>query len=746
MLDYRLSIGYDFDEVDEENDEHRVTDTFRVVSLSFSNLGGPDVVDEYFAETGQRSYADKIYGNLGEFYFAKLRYDDAASIYKSFIALDPYHRVAPHFSMRIVEIYDEANFPQLVVESKKDFAIRYAVDAEYWKRFDVEESPEVVGFLKTNLTDLANHYHALYQEPQLVEERAASFAEASRWYREYLYSFPADEETPQINYQLADLLLENENYGDAAKEYERTAYDFAEHEQASAAGYAAIYAHRENLRVATGARTLEVKKETVASSLRFAETFQDHEQAPVVLGAAADDLYEMKDFDVAIESAYKLIERYPSAKPDLRRSAWAVVAHSSIDLAEYADAEHAYTQVLELTPADDESRPDVVDGLAAAIYKQGEQSNLLEDYRAAATHFLRVKQLAPTSDIRTVAEYDAAAALMKLSDWAMASGVLEEFRTSHPEHELNTEATKQLAFIYREDGQTDRSAAEHERIAAEATDAELSREALLTAAELYDEGDVKDNAIRVYQQYVVEYPQPLDIAMETRTRLADIFKAGLDYDRYYTQLNEIVDADRDAGADRTDRSRYLAAKAALVLAEQGYQRFAKLRLVQPFEASLAEKQLRMDLAMAAFEGLVAYQVAEVTAAATFYIAEIYFEFSAALLESERPTGLTEAEKIDYELVIEEEAYPFEERAIDVHQENFELLAGGIFNPWVQKSLDKLSVLMPGRYAKNEISGGFVGSIDSYAYRMPIAPKTGVEGDDAKSIEAAAQIANSPDPN
>jgi len=169
-------------------------------------------------------------------------------------------------------------------------------------------------------------------------------------------------------------------------------------------------------------------------------------------------------------------------------------------------------------------------------------------------------------------------------------------------------------------------------------------------------------------------------------------------------------------------------------------------LVQPFEESLAEKQLRMDLAMAAFEGLVAYEVAEVTAAATFYIAEIYFEFSAALLESERPTGLTEAEKVDYELVIEEEAYPFEERAIDVHQQNFELLAVGIYNPWVQNSLDKLSVLMPGRYAKNEISGGFVGSIDSYAYRMPIAPTTGVEGDDAKSVEAAAQIAGSPDPN
>ena len=29
--------------------------------------------------------------------------------------------------------------------------------------------------------------------------------------------------------------------------------------------------------------------------------------------------------------------------------------------------------------------------------------------------------------------------------------------------------------------------------------------------------------------------------------------------------------------------------------------------------------------------------------------------------------------------------------------------------------------MPGRYAKNEISGGYLGSIDTYAYRMPIAP-------------------------
>jgi len=733
MLDYRSSIGYDFDTDYDAEDEHRVTDTFRVISLSFSNIGGPEVVDDYFMTNGQRSYANKIYANLGEFYFSKLRYEDAASVYRSFTDLYPFHKESPHFGMRIVEIYAEAGFPLLVVEAKKAFATNYALQAEYWNYIDVENSGEVVGFLKTNLTDLAGHYHALYQNVNLVEEQPANFGEAHRWYRQFLGSFATDTEAPPVNYRLADLLLEHEDFARAALEYERTAYEYEGHEQSAAAGYAAVYAHRQDLEVAVGARRLQVKQATVASSLRFADTFQEHDEAAVVLGAAADDLYELQDFGLAIESAHKLIDRYPAAATALLRSAWAVIANSSIDLAEYPDAEHAYTNVLVMTPEDDETRAAIIDSLAAAIYKQGEQANLLEDYRAAANHFLRIKQAAPTSDIRSAAEYDAAAALMRLEDWTEASGVLEDFRIDNPEHELQAEATKQLAHIYHEDGQVERSAAEHERIAAEATDVELSREALLTAGELYDEVNVVADAVRVYKQYVADYPLPLDIAMETRMRLADIFKAQVDYTRYYEQLQEIVAADKAAGAERTDRSRYLASKAALVLAEQTHERFVELRLTQPFEQSLSEKQRRMDLAMAEFENLVAYEVADVTAAATFYIAEIYLEFSTALMESERPAGLSEAEKIDYELVIEEEAYPFEERAISVHEENFELLAGGIYNPWVQKSLDQLAVMMPGRYAKNEINGGYIGSIDMFAYRMPIAPPADFDGEQTAQV-------------
>ena len=52
LLDYKVSIGYDFDQSTDEDSERRIADTFRVISLSFSNLGGPEVLEAYFAAMG----------------------------------------------------------------------------------------------------------------------------------------------------------------------------------------------------------------------------------------------------------------------------------------------------------------------------------------------------------------------------------------------------------------------------------------------------------------------------------------------------------------------------------------------------------------------------------------------------------------------------------------------------------------------------------------------------------------------
>ncbi|HEY5656289.1 MAG TPA: tetratricopeptide repeat protein, partial [Myxococcota bacterium] len=199
LLDYKVSTGYDFDQTADEAAERRVADTYRVISLSFSNLGGAEAVEQYFTANGNRGYEDRIYSHLGEFYLEKLRYQDAADSYQAFVDLHPLHRSSPHFSMRVVEIFAAGDFPKLVLESKKAFAANYGLHAEYWRHFDVAESPEVLDYLKSNLGDLASHYHALYQEAGEDGEKSAHFQEASRWYRGYLASFPQDAETPAIH-------------------------------------------------------------------------------------------------------------------------------------------------------------------------------------------------------------------------------------------------------------------------------------------------------------------------------------------------------------------------------------------------------------------------------------------------------------------------------------------------------------------------------------------------------------------
>ncbi len=724
LLDYKVSTGYDFDQKHEEEDERRVADTYRVISLSFSNLGGPDAVRKYYSTFGNRPYEDRVYSHLGEHYLEKLRYDDAARTYKAFVALYPFHRAAPRFSMRVVETFTKGGFPKLVLESKREFASKYGLQAEYWRHFKPEESPAVLAYLKTNLRDLATHYHAEYQSAEKADEKLANYHEALRWYGGYLESFPKDADSPPINYELADLLLENKDFGEAARQYERTAYGYPSHSQSAAAGYAAVYAYREQLKAAGGEQRDAIKHDTVASSLKFANTFPDHAEAAAVLGAAADDMYEMKDYRAAIESAQRVIDSYPGAEAGIRRSAWIVVAHGSFELAEYPRAEHAYTQVLAVTPQGDASRTAFVDNLAAAIYKQGELANAAQDYRAAADHFLRIRSAAPTSAIRAAAEYDAGAALIRLQDWPAAVNVLEAFRSTFPEHKLRLEADKQIAYAYRQNGQLSRAADEYDRIASQSADPALRSEALLVAGDLYDKSNARDRALDAYIRYINEFPKPVETALEIRNKIAEMYKAAHDESRYHQELEQIVRIDADAGTERNGRTRTLAARAALVLAEQLYQDFVAVKLRQPFETSVEEKQQRMDVTIAAMGRLVEYEIADVTAAATYYMAETYFDFSRSLVESERPADLQAAELKEFELDLEKEALPFKEKAVNVHEKNLELLHAGVFNDWTDKSLRRLAELMPDRYAKGEVSSGFLGAIDTYVYRSPASQVSG----------------------
>lgn len=758
LLDYKIKTGYDFEHPKDTLDDKRIEDTYRVISLAFSNLGGSEAVIGYFDKFGKRSYEVNIYRNLGEYYLDKRRYSDAASTFKAFVKSNPYHKVAPIFDTRVIEIYKKGGFPQLVIEANKEYVVNYGLKSPYWKYFDIKKSPEVVGYVKTSLKELANHYHALYQEKKFEKNKPENFQEAMKWYRDFLSSFPKEPESPAINYQLAELLLENKSFGQAAIEYEHTAYDYPAHEKSADAGYAAVYSHRENLAIVNQDEKDRVKRDAIRSSLKFAEVFPKHEKAAFVMNSAIDDIYGMKDYAYAVAAGRKLLNNFPAADQQILRSTWLIVAHGSFELAKFKDAEEGYLNVLQLTAETDKSRTDIVENLAASIYKQGEEASKLSDFKTAAEHFLRVATAAPTSKIRPSADYDGATALMQLKDWDRAAEVLNAFRKNYVGHALQPDVTKKIAYVYKEAGKLSLAAAEYERIETETQDVAVRREALQLAADLYVDAKETDKAMQVYRRYVSYFPKPLEPVLETRNKIAEVLKSRNDTAAYTEELKQIVAADAQAGAGRTKRTRYLGAISSLVLTEPLFDQFAEIKLVKPFDKNLLKKKTSMKAAKDGFEKLLAYEVGDVTAAATYYIAEMYYNFNRSLVESERPGDLNALEMEQYELAIEDQAFPFEEKAIQIHEKNLELLSLGIFNSWIESSFGKLAKLVPARYAKFEESSGYIAAIDTASYQaltdpvpvvvnaasvtLPVAsqtPQEAVPAPEAASVETVAPV-------
>jgi TolA-binding protein len=689
----------DIDSLSKPNRE-LVEDTFRVMSITFSYLDGPKTIDEFVKHRQPRPYYYLLYARLGDLYIEKERYTDAADSYRAFVSQDRNNEKAPLLEMQAIEAYSKGGFPDLVLQGKKEFVENYSYGTPFWQGRTPQGEPKVVAELKTNLKDVAQFYHAQAQRTKNV----ADYQEAAKWYRSYLTSFPDDPESPVTNYLLADTLYESKQYLDAAQQYENTAYSYGTNDKAAEAGYAALVAYGKEEDASSGDTKVKIHAKEVDSSLKFAQTFPTHAEVPQVLTRAASDLYAAKDYPRATAAAQTLLARQPPVDAAKQRVAYTVIANSNFEQGRFDKAEAGYASAQGLMAANDPERPAIVERLAASIYKQGEQKNQAGDSAGAVDDFLRVSKMAPTSKVRANADFDAGALLITQKQWDRAIVVLEDFRRNFPQSPMQADVTRKLAVAYSESNHPEQAAVEFERIAQSPTEnADVQKEATLRAADLYDKAGDSAKSRAMLEAFVKHFPQPLNPAMEARNKLSQIAQKSGDYAGRDYWLRDIISADRAAGAARTDRSKALAAKATLTLAGPVRDEFMRIKLVAPLKKSLAEKRKAMEAALKAYTQAADYQVAEVTTAATFESAELYRQLGKDLMSSERPKGLSKDELEQYDVLLEEQAFPFEEKAIQIHQVNTARTKDGTYDEWVQKSFTALAQLNPGRYAKAEIS-------------------------------------------
>ena len=685
-------------------DRELVEDTFRVTSLSLSSLQGAQSIPAYITSDKRLRYEPRVYEELGGLYLKQERVKDAADTFALFGQRKPLNAQAPLLQARVIDVYARNGFATLALAAKKDYVLRYGRTSEF-RRDNPKGWEQAQAPVKAHLAELAQHYHASAQK----NKSTADYQEAAHWYRESLASFPNDPQNAQTNFLLAELLLEDGRIAESTAEYEKTAYAYPVHARSADAGYAALLGYAQQQKIAPAAQT-QTQTQTqalaqtgVSSALRFAKVYPGDARAAPVLADAAEKLYALKDPERAATVAQSILALQPAAAEPQRRIAWTVLAYTGFDAGNFGSSETAFGEVLKLTAPTAANRGELVERQAAAIYKQGELARNSGLMREAVAHFERVGQVAPQSSANAVAQFDAAALLIGLKDWNAAARSLEDFRQRYPGHPLQAETGGKLALVYLEQKQWASAASELERLSNSNADPVVARDALWQAAELYQKGGNRAAALKTYERYLARNPQPLEPAVEARFRLAEMAREDGNVNRTLALMKDILQGDQSGGTARTARTRFLGATAALALAEPVTKAYAQVALTEPLQKQLKLKKTRMEEALKAYAVATDYGVADVTTAATYRIATVYHDFSKALIASERPRKLNKLEREQYNVLLEEQAFPFEEKATELHEANARRAATGIYDAWVQNSFDALRVLRPVRYGKTERS-------------------------------------------
>jgi len=432
-------------------DKELVDDVFRVAILSFNELGGPDAIKDFFKGSARRDYEIQIYEALAEFYVKQGRVRDAATAYHAFSEAYPMHEQAYEFDLKAIETYTAAGFASVLIEEKKSFVKRYRINGSYWQRYEEQEDTILAQLkiaLRKNSEDVVRHVHAQAQKTKTPE----SYQQAFVWYRKHLKWFRQSKSSQKLNFLYAELLFEAGKFESSAKQFEKTAYQYLRFGRDAEAGYAALLSYAEAEKQASGKQKLTFSRLAVGSALRFGKTFPDDTRAAEVLTKAAQDMFALKKYAQAAVAAREILEISQGAKAETRRTAWKIIARAEFEKGDYTRAEVAYKVALSLMGKDDQGRKLLVDGLAAAVYKQGEYMKSKGNLQAAIAQFSRVKQVSPGSSVIVSAEFDIAASLMESKRWAQAVEKFSTFREKNPNHPLAERVSGNLVKAYLEMG------------------------------------------------------------------------------------------------------------------------------------------------------------------------------------------------------------------------------------------------------------------------------------------------------
>lgn len=704
-----------------------VQDSLRVMALLFSYRGNGEAIVDFYHFYGDKPHSYLVYNELAQQHIDNDRFLDAAEAYLAFASTHTGHSEAVPFYVKHIDAFILGDFPSEVMNAKAGFVNTFGYEKGNYTRLSVINREKANPYLYQYLQELAQSNHSFAQQlanPEkrntlpdslqlldddtLNEQASLAFADAATYYLEFISTFPDDEKRPQIQFNLAESYFQAQQYALAIAQYEDYAYRYVDHESASDGAYTALLAY-DILLAGFGDNDSDEALSWVAKQRKsrddFVVTFTGDPRAISVTQTLMQSQFDKAQFADALFYSEWLLSPPDVVTQEigtsLRYSANLVKAHSYFGLEQYAEAEQSYAFLLQSIERDNSDYDALVRNYAVSMYKQAEYAVASNDLEQAVGHLKRIVDKTPNVDVRINAQYDAATYLLTLSRFDEAQRMFQDFEARFPDNALTSTIESKLLYIFEQTEQWKPAADILYSQWALEKDTDAGREALLLAAEYYDLAGDRTLSLPAYRTYAHAYPEPFDTVTEVRLLMSEFYKESGEGEKQRFWLNKLITGHDNAGGDQTARSLTLAAMSAMVFANDAKRMFAAIKLEQPLQDTLRKKRDALERAVLTHNKVLNYGVREYVTVANHQLGELYLTLASDLMASQRPTELSALEREQYDLLLEEQAYPFEEEAIKVFEANAKRSWGGIYDEWVRASFDKLSFLSPSAYRKPE---------------------------------------------
>ncbi len=708
-----------------------INDAVRSLILVFEYMGEPSRIASYFKVRGIQYSEPYVYRKLGDIYLDSGRFREAADIFNAFVNTNPLHEDAPVFQTKIIEAYTKGNMIDLAYNARVKFVESYMEDSLWFKsnrRSAQKRVKDLIdlnkSLVKSDMYQLAKfHYSTAHSS-----KKEKDYREAILWIHRFIDIFPKEPESETLrnmlietNFLLAEIYFEMKDYDKAAAEYEKVAYKYQQSDYTGEASYRVLLSLERLAKPSGTIRNDNNFAQRFAEGCKaFAAKFPKDKRVPEILLNGAETYFEIGKFEESRVMAKPIIENTLSTQKE-RYMAQRYIAESFLKEKVYSKSEDEIKKAIALIPeSDKQDIPFLERALAGSLYKQAEEIKAKGKKIEAAEAFEKVYKTVPNSDVAPVALYDAAVLFEEAIQPARAINSYQTIIQKYPGSSYALDAANQWGEILEGSKDFTGAAKVYEKAFSISTDDTKKEDMLYRSVLLYEKAGNTEVFNNKYKKFEEAFPKSIR-TIELTFKIAKSKESAKDDNAAKELYEKVISLHKSLGAGATIEATELAAMAQLILTDYKRTSFEGVKLVSPLEENLKKKQSILKEALTGYTAAAKYRIGDVTTEAIYKMGEMLEHLKEAILGSEKPPELTPEQLEEYNIMLEEQASPFEEKAISAYEGNVtRTQEEGIYNQWTKNSYEKLAGLLPARYKRTEAGEKFSGDVSSPIPEEPAA--------------------------